>query len=224
MYLMYLFFRFVISFFPSRSPETLSWPRGMVSLLGSSRCPACWETAVGGASLLSRSLAKGSRACRNHAVRRISMSNYDCFWNLLNIMNHLTIWMFLDQGFTFVECLGLTRIIWHLGILFSQGLEPSEFVADGCGLGSSGRWDTAAFKGITMSHVCLSNNISHIYRISKSIHIYPLCRARSPWGFTSSVFVYRCSIYCIIEILTNYPNWFCIHILSLHSSYSILYL
>ena len=61
-------------------------------------------------------------------------------------MNHLTIWMFLDQGFTFVECLGLTRIIWHLGILFSQGLEPSEFVADGCGLGSSGRWDTAAFK------------------------------------------------------------------------------
>ena len=38
-----------------------------------------------------------------------------------------------------------TGIIWHLGIPFGRGLEPSEFVADGCGLGSSGRWDTADF-------------------------------------------------------------------------------
>ena len=87
-----LFFGFVIFCFPSWSMtsvfpvtawfwhETLSWHWGMVSLLGSSRCPACWETAMGGAPLLSRSLAKGSRACVHHAERRISMPNYDCFW------------------------------------------------------------------------------------------------------------------------------------------------
>ena len=106
--------------------ETLSWHRGMVSLLGSSRCPACWETAMGGAPLLSRSSAKGSRACVHHAVRRISMPNYDCFWISWIIGISGCFWIrdshicsvlptapHVSTTQECLGCLGLIGIYWH---------------------------------------------------------------------------------------------------------------